>query len=103
MIDRQNTIAYPNEDAEKLTDIGISFWYSNIDPYGILCVPRRRLDKWLLESKIILNNKEVYHFLAGVLNGTSIKSEDDLKKSDFVRLIIKSVLRETVKKIISFI
>lgn len=100
--DREATVSYPNEDAEELIDIGYSLWHREIDPKNLLIVSRKYMDDWLCKEQIVGDFKEVNRFMAGVLSGTVVRRQDDVKKSQFMKLILKGILRDCVKNILAF-
>jgi hypothetical protein len=55
-----------------------------------------------VKEGIVKDYKEINRFLAGTLSGTVIMRSDFLKKSQFMKLILKGVLRDCVKNIITF-
>ena len=100
--DRESTISYPNEDAELYLKESVKIWEENIDPHNLLILPRRLFDDYLDKEGIVKDYKEINRFLAGTLSGTVIKREEYLKKSQFMKLIMKGVLRDCVKNILTF-
>ena len=100
--DRESTISYPNEDADLYFKQAVGIWEKHIDPHNILILERRLLDDYLVKVEIVKDYKEINRFLSGCLSGTVIKREDYLKKSQFMKLIMKGVLRDCVKNILTF-
>ncbi len=46
--------------------------------------------------------KEVNRFIAGVLNGHTVDVHEEMKKSQFMKIVNKAAMRESVKNIIAF-
>jgi len=69
MVDRETSIAFPNENAETMISMGSKLWHEEIDPEFLLYADRLRVDKFLLKYGVIKNYKEVNRFFAGCLNG----------------------------------
>lgn len=100
--DRESTISYPNENAELYIRESTRIWEEHIDPHNLLILERRLFDDYLVKEGIVKDYKEINRFLAGTLSGTVIEREDYLKKSQFLKLIMKGVLRDCVKNILTF-
>jgi hypothetical protein len=73
-----------------------------IDPGNTLIVSRKFLDDHLLKTGIVGDYKEINRFLAGTLSNTIIRRTDHIKKSQYMKLVLKGVLRDSVKNIITF-
>ena len=55
-----------------------------------------------MKYEIVKDYKEVNRFLAGVLSGIVVRRHENMKKSYFVKLVLKSALRECIKNIITY-
>jgi hypothetical protein len=79
-----------------------TIWVEKIDPTHKLCLERKHLDNYLIKEGIVSDYKEIDRFLAGVLSGTVIQRSNNIKKSQYMKFILKGVLRDSVKNIITF-
>lgn len=100
--DREATVSYPNEDAYSLMKEANNIWVKIIDPQNKLILERKHLDNFLEEAGIVKDYKEINRFLTGSLSGVVIKRSDYVKKSQYLKLIFKGVLRDCVKNIITY-
>ena len=71
--DREDTVSYPNEDADELLKIGYSLWQKEIDHKNLLIVSRKYMDDFLCRENIVGDFKEVNRFMAGILSGVIVK------------------------------
>ena len=67
-----------------------------------MIIPRRHVDKFLIKNNVVRDYKEINRLLAGCLSGTVIRAHENIKKSDFMKLLIKGILRNSVKNIIVY-
>ncbi len=51
---------------------------------------------------MVKDYKEVNRFIAGVLNGQTVDVHEEMKKSQFMKIVNKAAMRESVKNIIAF-
>jgi len=102
MVDRESSVAFPNENAETMISMGSNLWHRDIDPEHLLYADRKRVDSFLLNNGIVRNYKEVNRFFAGCLNGVEIKINDACQKSQFMKFVFKGVLRYCIKNIMAF-
>ena len=65
-------------------------------------MPRAHLDQYLLSNGIVKDYKEILLFTSGVLSGKEIPRNGDIKKSEFMKIVYKSVMRKSVLNIIKF-
>ena len=56
----------------------------------------------MIERKIAVDFKEIEGFLKGVLSGTEIGSGDDIKRSQFMKIIYKGLMRLSIVNIINY-
>ena len=65
-------------------------------------VSRRELDNFFLKHKVVVDAKEVDRFAAGVLSGEIVRRQDDVRRCHFMRFVLKGMLRDGVKNILTF-
>jgi len=102
MMERENAVTFPLEDMEQLLEIGARVWEEQIDPKALQIVPRAHLDQFLLDNGVVKDYKEILLFTSGVLSGREIKRNSDIKKSQFMKIVYKCVMRKSVLNIIKF-
>ena len=64
--------------------------------------PRKQLDDVFLRYGIIRDYKEMSRFLHGILNGVHVAVVENIKRSQFMKLVFKGALRESIKNMIAF-
>jgi len=101
MTERENAVTFPLEDMEQLLEIGARVW-EQIDPKALQIVPRAHLDKFLLDNGVVKDYKEILLFTSGVLSGREIPRNSAIKKSQFMKIVYKCVMRKSVLNIIKF-
>jgi len=82
--------------------MGYQLWAEEIDPQCLLIVPRKGLDEFLAKAGVVKDYKATARFMAGVLSGDSVRGRLPVKRSQFMKLILKGVLRDAVKNILAF-
>lgn len=102
MTERENAVTFPLEDMEQLLEIGARVWEEQIDPKALQIVPRAHLDQFLLDNGVVKDYKEILLFTSGVLSGREIPRNSDIKKSQFMKIVYKCVMRKSVLNIIKF-
>ena len=55
MVDRENSIAFPNENAETMIRLGLKMWKVEVDPGCLMQVRRDIFDKVLINHGIVSN------------------------------------------------
>lgn len=65
-------------------------------------MPRAHLDQFLLDNRVVKDYKEILLFTSGVLSGKEIPRNSDIKKSQFMKIVYKCVMRKSVLNIIKF-
>ena len=91
----------PNQNFNKYLLAGKVIWHKYIDTGYKNNVPRKEFDKFLIGNKIVDTGLQINSFLRGVLNELEIKRTDIFKKSQFMNIVYKALMRESVLSIIN--
>lgn len=83
--------------------MGDSLWSQEIDPRCLLRVSRVELDNFFLRHGVVKNYREIDRFAAGVLSGEMVRRHDEIRRCQFMKFVVKGVLRDSVKNILCFI
>ena len=59
MVEREDHQSYPNENMGLLIDQGKKIWTQQIDPDYVQLVPRRLIDDFLIQNKVVTDSKEI--------------------------------------------
>ena len=60
------------------------------------------MDNFIIKNGICADYKEVNRFLSGCLSGCVIRRHEEIKKSQYMKVVLKAALRECIKNLITF-
>lgn len=90
---RQEHQVFPGIENENLIEVARQIWHKQLDPSDVFMVLRRDLDTFFIKHGIIKSKEECSLFLHNCLNETRVGIFDEFKKSHFIQLAYKAVMR----------